>query len=620
MDLLAARPTLAVTPLAGVGTTVRKEVVDVFEGEAVGVYDEVFDGSPDPAHEIMGALRADDGEEIRTVTVAEAVYAFLRSYEESRGATVYLERTTPGGEVIDTTEKSAEGSFAPGYRKRRHAQLKGFEREVVTDFEEPVVALAGLTASGVGPDGLPRPPADHMREIADAWSKPGGVRETLRNKLESGLGLEPHEWAYIRGGEPHPGDGPNAGYHHDHPAVVIDAAPLDDGVAALRSAMEAAVRTHVAECPTAGPAAHEDAVERVERVEPGGEEGDGAVTEVGSYVGAYIGGAYDEEPPEEPLDTVIWEATAWATGTQKFTAGRTARAMITADRCRSEAADGDHGPHGAILRCTTDAWGREVVECAYCGSHHDTPDTHAEARRSRAAIHRGDPLEEPGDGLPDGMECGRDQAVARVGHESRVRWCGHGWGRVDKCPLCATAVGAVAADVPIPEDAYDPALRIDRLDEADPRRPDPSGPPGSVGAVGPEWREAEWVAGEWRPAEGEPEEIGAPGSVEWRTVTDVPRETARRVALGDLAAQCAGVSEGAESAAGSTGEPPEGSARPSPPSGRRAVVEAVRGAESVSVPTVAGETGLEPSVVVEWLEQLAHAGVVQDTADGWRVL
>lgn len=618
MGLLSERPELARTPLAGVGTKVREEVVDELEAEPVGVYDEVFEAAPDPEHEIVGMLRADDGEEVRSVTVAEALYAFLMSYEESRGATVYLEKRTPGGEVTDTTEKSAEGSFAPRYRKKRHAQLKGFEREIVTDFEEPVVGLTGLTAAGSGPEGRPRPPADHMREIAETWSGAGGVRETLRNRLESGLGLAPDEWAYIRGGEPHPGDGPNAGYHHDHPAVVIDAAPLEgDGEAELRSALEAAVRTHVEECPTAGPAAHENAVERVERVEPDGEEGDGAVTEVGSYVGSYIGGAYDEEPPEEPLETVIWEAVAWATGTQKFTAGRTARAMITADRCRTEAADGDHGPHGAKLRCTTDAWGRETVECAYCGSTHDTPDTHEEARRSRAALHRGERLEEPGAELPDGLECGAGGWVARVGHESRERWCGHGWGGENECPLCASEIGAVPPDVPIPEAAYDPALRIDRLDEADPRRPPPEGPPEPVGYTGPEYGEPEWEALEWRPAEGEPEEIGAPGSVEWRTVTEVPQETARRVAVGELAARCVGEREGGEGAAGSGGEPSGESGPPSTPSGRRAVMEAVRGAESVSVPAVAGRTGLEPSVVEEWLERLSGEGVVRDTADGW---
>ena len=622
-DLLAERPVLARTPLAGVGTKVRSEVVDELDAAPVGVYDQVFGGVPDPQRERMGMVVDDTEREIQTVTVAEAVYAFLRDYERHRGATVYLEKSTPGGEATDSAEVPAENSFAPQYRRRRHAQLKGFEREIVTEFTEPVVALAGLTASGVGPDGLPRPPADHMREIAEAWSKSGGVRETLRNRLESGLGLEPDEWAYIRGGEPHPGDGANAGFHHDHPAVVIDAAAVDgDGVAALRSAMEAAVETHVAECPMAGPAAHEDAIARVMRVDPDGGEGDDSVTQVGSYVGSYIGGGYGDEPPEESVSALVWQATAWAAPTQKFTAGRTARAMITADRCRSEAADGDHGPHGAKLRCTTDAWGRETVECAYCGSHHDVPDTHEEARRSRAVIHRGERLEEPGADLPDGLECGPGEWVARVGGESRVRWCGHGWGRDDECPLCASTVGAVAADVPIPPDAFDAALLVDRLDAVDPRRPEPAGPPEPVGCVGPEYGEPTWAAVELRTGDGETHEIGAPGSVEYRVVTDVPGETARRAAVGALAAECVGAGSGER---GGDVSGPSGAVGPTapaaPPDGRKAILDALRGErEPLSVATVAGRAGLAPDAATDYLSRMAETGRVRRDGDGWAVV
>jgi hypothetical protein len=291
--------------------------------------------------------------------------------------------------------------------------------------------------------------------------------------------------------------------------------------------------------------------------------------------------------------------------------------MITADRCRGEAERGDHGPHGAKLRCTTDAWGRETVECAYCGSTHDTPETHEDARRSRAAVHRGDPLAESGDSLPDGMECGPAEAVGRVGGPTRERWCGHGWGGANECPLCAEEVGAVAASVPIPLDAYDPALLVDALDEADPRR-EPEGPPESVGATGPEWREPSWTAVEWRPAEGEPEEIGAPGSVSYRTVDAVRSETARRQAVGELAERCVGEGSGetgdAESGAGGGG----GRVSREPDDRRRVVIDAVRSASGpVTTESVVEKTPLEESVVVEVLDRLRTHGRVVSAVNGY---
>jgi hypothetical protein len=629
-ELVDERPELAHQPLASSGVKLRSEVTEIVEAAPVTVFEKPLGPYPDDDRDITGRLRADEREEVAAVTVAEALYAFLSSYHDRRGATLHLEKRHPDGERVATAEIPAHGSFAPAYRKRRHAQLKGFEREITTDFEEPVVALAGLTASGVGPDGEPRPPADHMREIADAWSGSGGVRETLRNRLESGLGLDPSEWAYIRGGEPHPGDGANRGYHHDHPAVVIDAAALDDGADGeeeLEAAMRAAVETHVEECPTAGPAAHDDAVERVEHVEPHGEEGDGAVTEVGSYVGAYIGGEWGEEPPEAPIETVVWQATAWATTTQKFTPGRTATAMITADRCRSEATDGDHGPHGARLRCTTDAWGRETVECAYCGSHHDTPDTHAAARRSRAATcrTRDGPDADRGHGhaadgadgdRPELSAWGRSARAARHdGGPTRSRWCGHGWGRNDECPLCATEPGAVPASAPIPSDVFDPRELVARLDALDPRRPPPPDDDRTETHVGAEYHGPEWEATALKTADGETHSVGASGSVEYRTVTTVAVAGVRRRRAGTLdAAADADAADGDGAADG------DDDGDDDTPDHRRAILDALRGERSPrGVAWVAGATGLSPDMTEEWLGRLARSGRATETADGWVV-
>jgi hypothetical protein len=623
-ELVDERPELAHQPLSSSGVKLRSEVTERLEAAPATVYDRPLGPFPDDDRDITSRLRADERNEVAAVTVAEAVYAFLSSYHDRRGATLHLEKRHPDGETVATAEIPAHGSFAPAYRRKRHAQLKGFEREITTDFEEPVVALAGLTASGVGPDGEPRPPADHMREIAEAWSGSGGVRDSLRNRIEHGMGLEPTDWAYIRGGEPHPGDGPNRGYHHDHPAVVIDAAALDDGAdgeAELEAAMRAAVETHVETCPTAGPAAHDDAVERVERVEPDGEEGDGAVTEVGAYVGAYIGGEWGEEPPEAPIETVVWQATAWATTTQKFTAGRTARAMITADRCRSEAADGDHGPHGARLRCTTDAWGRETVECAFCGSHHGVPDTHAAARRSRAATCRtadgpdGDHDHDhaaDGDGdRPELSAWGRSARAGRCdGGPTRSRWCGHGWGRNDVCPLCATEPGAVPSSAPIPDDAYDPASLIGRLDALDPRRPPPPDADRTEAHVGAEYHGPEWRPTAYETADGETHAVGPSGAVEYRTVTTVAVAGVRRRRAGTLddAADADATDADATDAADDT------------PDHRRAILDALRGERSPrGVAWVAGATGLAPDTTEEWLGRLARSGRATETADGWTV-
>lgn len=411
-EFIEKRPMLAMTPIAGNGSKVRAEVVDVEKPDSVGVYEEVFSGAPDPENEIMGRITPNDepiredmpghsgrtvpdgAPQNRPVTVAEAMLAFLRDFEDKRGSRIYLEERNSRGEVLNTLEQPVENSFGSEYRKKRHGQLNGFEREIENAYERPVVGLFGLTGSGVRSNGRPRPPVDHMREIADAWTESGGVRESLRNLMETSLDIDPDDWTYIKGGEPHPGDGPNRGFHHSHPIVLFDLAAVECdqrkeleeqlGEDATPEFFQPVVDAHVENSPSASHEAHQ--LDEITFREVG--DGEDDIRDVASYAGGYIAGDVDTDLLEESLAFLIWATASWASTTQKFTGGRRARAMIDADLCRSQAENGKHGPHGSRLRCTTDAWGRETVECVHCGSHHDVPDTHAEARRARAEAFR----------------------------------------------------------------------------------------------------------------------------------------------------------------------------------------------------------------------------------------
>jgi hypothetical protein len=411
-------PRMAMTPIAGNGSKVRAEVIDVDEPDPVGIYEEVFSGAPDPENEIMGMIEPDndpirempghpepivpdDAPRNRPVTVAEAMLAFLRDYEEDRGSRVYLEERDSRGNVLNSVEQPLENSFGPKYRKMRHAQLNGFEREIEAAYDRPVVGLFGLTGSAVRSDGSPRRPVDHMREIADAWTQSGGVRESLRNLMETSLGIGSDDWTYIKGGEPHPGDGPNRGFHHSHPIVLFDLAAVERerreelecqlGKDATPEFFQPVIDAHVEDCPSASHEAHQ--LDKITFREVG--DGEDDIRDVASYAGGYIAGDVDTDLLEESLNYLVWATASWASTTQKFTAGRRAGAMIDADLCRSQAENGMHGPHGSVLRCTT-AYGQETVECAHCGSHHDVPDTHAEARRARAESFREpDPPDSP---------------------------------------------------------------------------------------------------------------------------------------------------------------------------------------------------------------------------------
>lgn len=584
-ELIEERLELARTPLASPGVSVREEVATVTGGrKPVGVYDEVRGAHPDPERDTVAFIPPEELE-YAAVTVADAVYAFLEDFEENRGRTVRLEKRD-GGDLVDATEKPATNSFAKRARKRRYAELMGFEREVPAAFEEPVVAMLSLTASATDADGAPRPPADVAREIAESFSASGGVRETLRNRLESGLGLEPDEWEYIAGGEPHPGDGDADGYQHKHVAVVVDAAATDAAVtdATFRPAVEA----HLEACPTAGPAAHGEEAVSVRRVD----ESDG-VGSVGRYVGEYLAADVDKDVLEQSLSYLIWGATMWATSSQKFHASRGARDLIDADRCRSECEEGRHGPHGAVLSLTTDAWGRERVECAHCGSAHDVPDTHRAAQHSRAVAHR----EESDEESEPERDTWRDaDAVGRVSEPVRERECPHPDG-ANECPLCAESVGAVDATAPIPAEAS---------------APEP--PPGSVERTG--WVDADADAPEWQlvavvDGDGEEHEVsGGGGGVEYVEVTD-------RLGTGGCRFRVRQYEQGADE---SGEERRDGGAEASHPDGRRAILDAVRaassGAKGATVPEVAGRAGMDPETVEEYVSALARTGRVRSVGAG----
>lgn len=522
-ELIEERPILAMTPIAGNGSKVRAEAVDTTAADPVGVYDKPLSGAPDPENEIMGMLQPDDepiregmpghpgpivpddAPENRPVTVAETMYEFLQDFEEKRGSRIYLEERDSRGNVLNTVEQPVENSFGPEYRKKRYAQLYGFEREIEAAYERPVVGLFGLTASSRRSNGRPRPPVDHMRDIADSFSQSGGVRETIRNLMETSLDIDPDDWTYIKGGEPHPGDGVNRGFHHSHPILVFDLAAVDReqreeleeqlGEDSTPEFFQPVIDAHVEECPSASHEAHQ--LDEITFREVG--DGESDIQDFAPYAGVYITSDPDTDLLEESLNYLVWAAASWASNTQKFTAGRKARAMIDADLCRSQAESGEHGPHGSRLRCTTDAWGRETVECAHCGSHHDVPDTYAEARKARAkAFREPDPPDEstePEQSFEQKWPSANAGASVGVWHTaerkrendppgldfSPVRWGGVAYcaacGETDpdedgECSANSYKDGSYEVFCPIPPEHYGEHSVVKQYDENDPQPDD----------------------------------------------------------------------------------------------------------------------------------------------------
>jgi hypothetical protein len=342
-------------------------------------------------------------------TLEEVVREFLENYEDYRRKRLKMRKGKPQDPNPESFNIDLRTSEHPKYQEQEYAQARAFARElcgyrtcekcekrfcerpekhmtewVSGKFTDPYVVLPGFTTSGLDADGEPVPIADHMERIKTAWSGENGsdgVRRTLRYVMEEKLGLDSSDWEMWRQGEPHPGDGPNRGLHHDHAMVVFDAAEADGLERPPQAAdFDPVVAKHIAECEGAEWDGHRDAV----TVEPAGREAGGGQM-VANYMAEYIQND-DADLLERPTKYLVWAATNWATNTRKVSRSDGANHAIAADACkqraRSPEADQEAG-HGEQIR-RADRKARHDFECAECGSPHgidQDPETLVEARR-----------------------------------------------------------------------------------------------------------------------------------------------------------------------------------------------------------------------------------------------
>ncbi|MFC7135031.1 MULTISPECIES: hypothetical protein [Salinibaculum] len=433
----------------------------------------------------------DDGEEVTreeevsatAVPLWQAVGEMLEWHEQYHESTLRLEYGIESDPTHTLLDVDLENSWFAAYQDKERARLKALEREtcgfetcdecdtrycsepdeheteyVSGAFEEPVVVLTGRTASGAG-----RPPVDHARAIADAWSD--GVRRSLRYVMDK-LGLESSEWVRWSQGEPHPGDGENRGYHHAHDIIILDGAAAEGDVTA--ATFREVIETHVSECQYAGPKAHDLNKSREEWASGDVDtvavkHVDGEIEEsVASYAAAYLANE-KVDLLERPPEYLAWAATMWATGTRKATGTDSRTHAIEADKCRHKHATGEQDvAHGEQVTYSTRRGYK--VECAMCGSPWEVEQAETVVAAKRTA---GPEVAADGGAVP-GRETAEQQAeeelrdrwpsaraVASVGGETAERECHHK--EPDTCPLCATETESpnhtVSGEVPIPESA-----------------------------------------------------------------------------------------------------------------------------------------------------------------------
>ncbi|AGN02671.1 hypothetical protein L593_13660 [Salinarchaeum sp. Harcht-Bsk1] len=315
----------------------------------------------------------------------EAVVRLLQSHEDCRNTTLHLERGYPGDPGHATHDVEADNRWMPSYQKKKFAEMNGWFREVVGVGERP---------SGESPDGImehpnvvlltrsasSRPgkyklgPVDHADQLRDSWT---AVYHKMRNHFRS-LGVE---WQYDKRVEPHPGDGENQCYPHEHIVLLIDSPDLQ------LSDLRPIVEEHVETCDAAGPVAHDLDVEDwdANREDVGTAEirKPDEIDNLAAYVCDYA----SIEPAdllERELPYVAFAASMWAVNAQTISRSDAACRASTADACkqRFEHSQCDQDlDHGEEIRRKEIRQQRKLV-CAECGSPHgiDQSQTLVEAK------------------------------------------------------------------------------------------------------------------------------------------------------------------------------------------------------------------------------------------------
>ena len=224
-------------------------------------------------------------------TQARQVYRVLNEWRDwyADYRSMHIEYTGPEGETVRT---QLENSYQPQYGKRYYAKLKDLERGMERTYNNLTTVMLTFSASNLNEQGLPRCPADHMREIAEGWRT---ARKQLHHVLDG------YDWEYARIWEPH-----ESGYGHLHVAVFIDGDDLDGEQ--FRPVME----SYVGHTTAAGSEAHGlDLLGLGDAVSVNDD-----VQNLGTYISEYIG-VFGEDALDRPVSEQMFYATTWATGTRR---------------------------------------------------------------------------------------------------------------------------------------------------------------------------------------------------------------------------------------------------------------------------------------------------------------
>jgi len=316
-----------------------------------------------------------------SVTVAEGLRRFLEGRQKYDDGVTGVFETVDGDEFTKQFTDSWTAEYGDEQSAKNAAaqrQLCGGEYPENEDSERSGESVDGewsddiatvmLTRTGSSiPNGQRVPLLEHANAVTRTWSK--YARDVCRNVCEYHLGLDPGQWYFVGGDEPHgmssvddseDYSGENACYLHSHDAVYLDLGETDlrrkfdsdeEIIAVLTNLFFKVIEKHVEECRYAKPSAHtkDESVDvRLDLENPA------------AYASAYLN--LDEETPmlERSVEFQVFAMQCHALGLQRVTRSKLANDAAKADFCLQHS-DSTHGE-----RLKYDRHGNVV--CAECGS------------------------------------------------------------------------------------------------------------------------------------------------------------------------------------------------------------------------------------------------------------
>ena len=405
--------------------------------------------------------------DVDAISWIEAIAELLDSHEKTRKTTINLQYGWPQDEDYSTYSFSATDRWSPDYQQEFYAECQGWLRELTggerpsggdtpATYDNPSVAFLTRSASSM-PDDERLGPVDHAVNLRNPWRE---VYQSIRYELEK-QGFEKDDYQYWRVLEPHPGDGLNRCYAHEHVILVIDG---EVPHSVFRPVME----THVAATDGAGLDAHTNTPcpehadgDPWNDAEGECEDCDTPVSvrdpETVENLAAYVADYASIDPLdlfERSPEYIAWAAAMTAGNVRSVSRSDPAGWAATADRCKQmhESSKSDlEGSHGD--RLTTSNKGANRLECAECGSPHGIDQTQSLGKHRLQQEDGADTVVADG-GSTDLWD---DWVAAWKAGRKRTadRECRHP-DNSNQCPLCAEYEGAVDSTVPIPDHAYLP--------------------------------------------------------------------------------------------------------------------------------------------------------------------